>query len=65
MGAGPDLRAETARHPHTREAKREFARIREAARRAVDALPDHRALIEAIRTQGFAQTTPQSMGGAA
>ena len=65
MGAGPDLRAETARHPHTLEAKREFARIREAARRAVDALPDHRALIEAIRTQGFAQTTPQSMGGAA
>ena len=63
MGAGPDLSQDRARHPYEAEAKREFKRIQEAANRAVEALPDHRELIEILQTRSFGED--MRMGGAA
>jgi len=39
--------------PHADQAHVEFARIQEASKRAVAALPDHRALIAQIQSQAF------------
>jgi tryptophan halogenase len=43
-----DLESMRSAYPHMEAARREFAMIRQAAARALDDLPDHRALVEQL-----------------
>jgi tryptophan halogenase len=43
-----DLEARRSAYPHVEAARNEFAMIRQAARRALDDLPDHRGLVEQL-----------------
>ncbi|WP_026353788.1 tryptophan halogenase family protein [Woodsholea maritima] len=63
LGRGPDLSDNAAAYPYIEQAKREFAAIRQAGARAIQALPDHRALIEALQTQSFGAPLRAGMRG--
>ncbi|MGF6494136.1 tryptophan halogenase [Luteibacter sp. 621] len=43
-----DMEPMRSAYPHVEEARREFAMIQQAAERALDDLPDHRALVEKL-----------------
>jgi len=53
MGFKTRLDADRGRHTQTALARQEFARVREAARRAVAALPTHRELLQRVNQAGF------------
>lgn len=53
MGFQTDIGAKAGVLTYHDEAKRRFADIRAESSRAVTMLPDHRALIDQVRQQGF------------
>ncbi|MBO9559067.1 MAG: tryptophan 7-halogenase [Caulobacter sp.] len=58
MGFKSDLSANLSAYPHLDAARREFARIENAAARAAAAMPDHRALLAEIYRNGFRRPAP-------
>lgn len=65
MGFRSDVKANAAAYPYVEQAKREFQRIREASARAAAGLPDHRALLKTIYSQGFRSEPPTARLGVA
>jgi tryptophan halogenase len=53
MGLRPNLSGNESAYPLVAEAETEFRKIREGARRALEALPDHRALLAEVYNSGF------------
>lgn len=53
MGFRTELHAASARYPHAMRARHEFSRVRQAAERAVTALPPHRDLLEHVYRSEF------------
>ncbi len=53
MGFRPDLSSNDSAFPQRKEAAFEFRRVREATQKALQALPDHRALLDEIYTNGY------------
>jgi tryptophan halogenase len=53
MRYGTDLSARRGDYPHVEAARQEFARVRYASQRAVDALPQHRTLLRDVYAPGF------------
>jgi tryptophan halogenase len=51
-----DLGGNRANYPHAARAREEFARVQQASRRAVAALPSHREVVERIHQSGFSFT---------
>ncbi len=58
MGFETDLSANRSAYPHGALAAAEFAKVQEASRRAVTALPDHRALLDEVYRNGFRSPPP-------
>ncbi|HEY4114198.1 MAG TPA: tryptophan halogenase family protein [Rhizomicrobium sp.] len=56
MGFRPDIADNRSAYPMAKEAAFEFRRVREAAQKAVQALPDHRALLDQIYQHGYSNT---------
>ncbi len=54
MGVRTDMTGRGDEYPHADQARREFERIRQLAERAVEVLPDHRALLEQTYAQAAA-----------
>jgi tryptophan halogenase len=67
MGFKTDLSANLSAYPHLEAARREFARLKNAAGRATAAMPDHRGLLDEIYRSGFRGPAPQgaALGAAA
>ena len=61
MGFKTDLTANLSAYPHLEAARREFARLKNAAGRAAAAMPDHRSLLDEIYRSGFRRPTPQGV----
>ena len=61
MGYPTDLAGRHAAWPHVEDARREFAMIPQVAQRALQDLPDHRALVQAMVARAAAKPAP-SMG---
>lgn len=60
MGWRPNLSGNESAYPYMKEAAEEFHRIRTAAGRASDAMPDHRALLNDVYSGGFrSDSSPQ------
>jgi len=55
-----DLESMRSAYPHMEAARREFAMIRQAAARALDDLPDHRALVEQLCREHAQRTLPDT-----
>jgi tryptophan 7-halogenase len=53
VGFRPDLSGNESAYPQIAEAEAEFRKVREGAQRALDALPDHRALLTEVYSSGF------------
>jgi tryptophan halogenase len=53
LGFRPDLSGNESAYPLVTEAETEFRKIREGAQRALEALPDHRALLSEVYHSGF------------
>jgi tryptophan halogenase len=53
-----DLDAMRSAYPHMEAARQEFAMIQQAAARALDDLPDHRALVEQLCREHMQRTRP-------
>ncbi len=63
VGFRPDISGNESAYPFTQEAAAEFKRVQAASRRAVAALPDHRALLRQIYAGGFKQKTANVAAG--
>jgi tryptophan halogenase len=59
MGFPTDLEASRCAYPHAELARQEFQRVQQASRRAVAAMPDHRALLTEVYETGFRSPTPE------
>ncbi len=59
MGFASDVRGNASAYPHAVLAQREFQRVQEASRRAVAAMPDHRALLNEVYANGFRSAAPE------
>jgi len=55
-----DLEPMRSAYPHMDAARREFAMIRQAAARALDDLPDHRALVEQLSREHVQRIRPDA-----
>jgi tryptophan 7-halogenase len=53
MGFRPDVGGNESAYPQQKEAAFEFRRVREATQKAMQALPDHRALLDEIYVHGY------------
>jgi tryptophan halogenase len=53
MDFATDLRADAGRYNQRERAREEFARVQDAARRAVAALPTHHELLQRVNQAGF------------
>ena len=65
MGFKSDLDPNAAAYPHAEAAKAEFERVRGAQKKAVEALPDHRALLDEVYAHGFRARAPGALDSAA
>ena len=57
-----DLEPMRSAYPHTAAARHEFAMIQQAAIRALDDLPDHRALVELMCDEYARRSRPHEPG---